>query len=196
MNKFRLFVLFCLIISFTYAQFINEYGVKGAGTRTWNSDRGNYDINFSTAIFLSTNFTQHCMLNPEIVYSVRGYSKKKYIHYPHFNVADGREHIQFHYLSIPLFFKNQVSRGKVRPFIKVGPRLDYLFQASEKKFKTHYLSYGYSSAVGLKIWGEGKTNISIEFRYNGDFKPMKGYKYSDFRNFSYEICVGIGKQTH
>lgn len=109
------------------------------------------------------------------------------------------------YISVPLLMKFTLNNVSFSPFIKLGPRFEYMFNYQKGTWEftnidftdetAKYLdktSFGYTIATGCQIPCRFGKIIIIEARYNHDFTDLWSQPYSiNGKNISYDLGIGI-----
>jgi hypothetical protein len=102
------------------------------------------------------------------------------------------------YLSIPILAKVTFRAGRVRPYVLLGPRIDFLLGYESRILKAIYDGFegtNLGGTVGLGI--ERKTKrlkVLLELRYSPDFTDAFEKDGLKVKNNSFDILFGLGFQ--
>jgi hypothetical protein len=108
-------------------------------------------------------------------------------------------HNRVSYLSLPIFAKVTPINTLVRPYLLIGPRIDYLVGKEIEDIglgvvynhlKTWVL--GYSIGVGLESHNLFGVNISLEARYNRDITNSAHGGGIEVFNKAFDLWLGVG----
>jgi len=102
------------------------------------------------------------------------------------------------YMSLPVFAKFNPLNIPVRPFILLGPRIDYLIDKQIEdvglSFYNHLKNWvlGYSIAVGLESNKFLGVNFSVEARFNRDITNTYHGGGIEIFNKAFDVWLGVG----
>jgi len=216
--KYRKYILliFMIILPATLrSQFIDAYGLKTAYTFSRiipriaenfpDSNIWHHGINM--AVFAEKDIYKIFHIVSQLEYAPKGYVLEQ------IETNEVGEEVQtvnastrLDYISVPIFLKICNNNLKFRPFVQLGPRLDYLIGYKKGIYKftkvhvpdempdflyLHSFSYGYSLSGGFSFPIK-HNRIIIEARYNSDHAGLPSmYNIFFGKKVSYDLWFGF-----
>lgn len=214
MKKLSFILQLALFVYFSEsnAQILKSYGVKAAFTSASQSFSYsnppfpgfgpdiNRRIGFGIAVFAEWFNLPVISIVSQIEYMQRGIGEEIAITGPssptilRTEVRDKR----LDYLSIPILAKASVLFGNVRPYVIVGPRVDFLLAYRDEFIVGNSIyedfkkaMFGGTVGTGFELVNLMATTISVEFRYNIDLGDSYDTSLLKVRNSAYDIWVGV-----
>jgi len=209
---FSLYLLIIIIPFITKSQIIDEYGIKIGYVHSKISPKvdafnTSYRSGFNVGIFAEKKICKFVKSKIGFEYSGKGYRLKSVETDETGNVIKNVwANTRLDYLSIPLLFKIVKEDIKYKPFIQLGPRLDYIFNFKKGTYNytkhkvkddlpehinIYSVNLGYDFSIGFYLPIFNQEEIIIEARYSRDFSKVPS-DYNTFfgENISYYFCVG------
>jgi len=210
LKKYSLFVL--VIITFlspqVNAQLLRTYGIKVAYT---SADQkleyyylgGNLTTlrrdGFNVAIYAEWLNTPIFSIVTQCEYTQRGFGNE-IIETSEFGPMEIGSYKLFNrvdYLSIPIFGKITIPMEIIKPYVLIGPRLDYLlgYKSGVGGYNVLFDNFsktiiGASFGVGVDLKGLSTLPILLEGRYNIDLKDSYNTDLLKVRNNSIDVWLG------
>lgn len=203
-----LLLLMFLPTNSVFAQLIKTYGFKIAATSAGQDfDYTDFSVNtkrrigFNAAVFVEWLDLPFFSFVTQMEYAQRGMGMDVIL-----TASTGPEEIgritddnRVDYLSIPLFVKLTVPMGIISPFLSLGPRLDVLLghKSGFFGFGNVYDRFRKSNVGGTVSLGAELVNVlpitlTLEVRYNKDFRDSYSTPRLRVRNNSFDVWVGAG----
>jgi len=132
-KKIFLYLFFIIIPFIAKSQLVDDYGIKIGYTHSKiipkeEAFNTSYRSGFNVGIFAENNIYKFVKSTTGLEYSGKGYRLKSVETDETGNVIKNVwANTRLDYLSIPLLFKIVKEDLKYKPFIQLGPRLDYIF---------------------------------------------------------------------
>lgn len=213
LNLPMLVIMAILVVNEAHPQLIKSYGLKAGITSAdqtfdWSSipdPSTERRVGFCLAAYAEWLNLPAFSVVTQLEYNQRGVGEKLYV--LRFGPSGSRItdtqvfYSRLDYLSIPILAKTEIPLGNVRPFIAIGPRLDFLlgYQTTESKllYNTFYddfrgLVLGGSVSIGIVMEGLFPFAITFEGRYNHDFSYSQSNQLIKIKNNAFDFWLGVG----
>lgn len=160
-------------------------------------------IGFYLGFFVEQRLIKSLYLHPELSYSFKGTRYKTddmlffSYQYKSYNL-DFKEILTYkcNYLDLPvlLLYRFSEKKGKVKPFLEIGPHASVLISSKmkvstdvdgdydsdqEKYDQIERFDYGLNAGGGLDFGDGSDAYFRVEFRYQWGFKPVIKEEYDD-----------------
>ena len=194
------------------SQIIDEYGVKLAFTQSKvdpkeEAYQTSWRSGLNVGFFAEKGVYKMIHAVIQLEYASKGYRFKSIEMDEYGNrIQTVWANTRLDYVSMPLFLKIINNNSKYRPFIQVGPRLDYLFNFKRGIFKfsevevrdempsllyLNSFSVGSSLSLGCYLSIMDSEKLLIEVRYNSDFSDIPSESNVFFgKGISYDFWLG------
>ena len=168
--KKSIVTLLIIFISFTQSFAQVNFGVKGglnfSNVKNIGTDDYLTKTSFHLGLFSELPLSKSFIVNPELLYSVKGYA------FPATPYTDAGS-MSYNYISIPVLLGYKVSK---KFMIKVGPEFNFLTDAVAKfgNEKTNVSNHfnKFDMAVDLGVAYALKHGLGIEARYSYGFDDL------------------------
>ena len=205
MNKLFLILFVILIISQTFSQSIDGYGIKmgwGFTNHSWEYKPSydgrlgvvDWENNSGVTARAFADFSFSSLLNVECEI---GYAQKG-AEYKIFRNAELYKDIRdrLNYLSVSLMGKMKYNLGLFAPYIIFGPEYNYLlnkqvdrvFESDYDKIKRDILGFSVGIGTETKLL---PVNIIVEYRYSRDLTNNYDDSTAEIKNFSHSVLIGV-----
>ena len=151
-------------------------------------------IGFSTG--LEANFYENSFMkfNSKLSYFEIGGTDVNYATDEYNNVIGEFEMIEvFNYISLNSTIKLNYNSDNIEPFISIGPRIDYLFDASWYNNDLNKFNYGFDLGFGFDKKVSEKLNFCLDFTWNKQINKIHDVNPDLViePEYSYSIALGI-----
>ncbi len=208
MKKF--FVLMFSFVSILHSQFAIDYGIKIGGTvshQNWDYTSINpvqgFDpdskLGFNAGIFLELPAFPFITVVTELNYVQKGIQKE--ILQTTSENPDGTGEmvtwkLGINYLNLSLLGKAGINLGVVKPYLLVGPRLDYELNKSVDYDRASFYDEFKKSRLGLKLGLGSEFNLInlrllAEVIYDLDFSELYKNENVEVTSGSFDFRIGI-----
>lgn len=181
------------------AQQIRTWGVKAAVTSAdQDFDYTQLDdlkthrrVGFNVGLFAEWFDNNLFSLLTQLEYAQRGMGQDSFVRFP------GTLYSRVDYLSVSIIGKFAASYAVVRPFVLVGPRIDFLLgYKSDEPFRIVYDDFksiviGGTVGIGLESSELLSQTIIAEFRYNFDVSYAYKTDLLTVKNNAFDIWLGV-----
>ena len=189
------------------AQTIKTYGLKLAVTSadqdfdyTAFAPTTKRRIGFNASVFVEWLDLPFFSIVTQVEYAQRGRGVELILTGPSGPEEIGRITLydRLDYLSIPLFAKITFPTGTISPYLSLGPRLDFLLgYKSELNSSSIYDNFrktnvGGTVGIGAEIVNLLPIRLTLEVRYNLDFRDSFSSQFLRVRNNSFDLWLGAG----
>ena len=149
-------------------------------------------LGFAFGGFLTYNFSPSFALQPEVLYSMKGFT---------ISVEGEEVDMKMNYLEIPLLFKFILGTGPTKPCLFAGPSLGVLLSSemsgeggsidTDELWKSTDLGLAFGGGVGFPA---GKGSLTLDARYTMGISktPDSGGEDIDIKNSNISFMVGYG----
>lgn len=211
-KKCLIFLSILFIPFFLGSQTIDGYGVKLAFSQSKvipkeKAFHASWRSGLNVGLFVEKSVYKMIYAIIQLEYASKGYQLESIEMDEYGNrIQTVWANTRLDYVSMPLLLKIVNNDLKCRPFIQVGPRLDYLFNFKRGIFEFSHLnardempnllylnsfSLGSSLSLGCYLPIMDTEKLLIEIRYNSDFDDIPSESNIFFgRNVSYDFWVG------
>ncbi len=211
-SPMKFFIVILLSLTFlcptnVSAQTIKTYGAKLAVTSagqdfyyTMFDPNIKRRIGFNAAVFVEWLDIPFFSIVTQVEYAQRGRGVEFIL-----TGSSGPEEIgritlydRLDYLSIPMLAKFTLPAGTISPYLSFGPRLDFLLgYKSEMNSNSVFDNFrktnvGGTVAIGAEIVDFLSVAITLEVRYNLDFRDSFSSQFLRVRNNSFDLWLGAG----
>ena len=149
---------------------------------------------FSTG--LEANFYENSFMsiNSKLSYFEIGGTSVNYATDEYNNVIDEFEMIEvFNYISLNSTIKIKYNSDNIEPYISIGPRIDYLFDATWYNNDFNKFNYGFDFGFGFDKKVSEKLNLCVDFTWNKQINKIHDVNpdWVIEPEYSYSIALGI-----
>ena len=177
------------------AGLLRYVGVKGAWSSSGRADDADSEFERRTGVSLGAEVEWQLgsimSLRTDFEYTDRGWTLKK-------PEGQAPEKTEINYVSIPVLLQFSVPLVIARPYIQVGPRIDFRTKFDSETYGDQApddwksMLVGGVVAAGVQIQKLFPMVISGTARYNFDFGDLSDLENVTIKNNAVDVWVGVG----
>jgi len=170
-------------------------GVKGAWSSSGRAADADTEFERRTGVSLGAEAEWQLgnviSLRTDFEYTERGWIMRE-------SGGEAQEETELNYVSVPILFQFSVPAVITRPYVQIGPRIDFLTKINSDTFGDETpddwksMLVGGVIAAGAQIQKFYPVVISGTARYNFDFGDLSDLENVKITNNAVDVWVGVG----